>query len=358
MINKLSEQWNRLEERVGGVTSGESQEAEGLLGQVASVREILQKMCEVSVTRTSLKEAIREALLPIVRQYRDELFPELVELRRRLEASGEDPAALDVYRGESPRLADDVAVRLEGFEQRISELAASIDQRITQEQLAGSETRQDHRLQEVQEYLGRLEASVPKTAEVVAGEVESRLRKEIESMVEQLTGKLSEVQETLGRIEEFVPRREALEALERRLASLEGVLERAVAPEVRGLHERFAGLRQNIQEASQVLERTTGEVREALGRQLVELRTALHDGISRWESDQSQMHERLTSLRDTLRDQLGRLDDEVSKGKASLWGKLTKKEKGLKLSPEDFDDLSGKLEGIVSGLESIIARRK
>ena len=64
-------------------------------------------------------------------------------------------------------------------------------------------------------------------------------------------------------------------------------------------------------------------------------------------------------LRDTLRDQLGALTQQVDGAKSSFWGKVTgKKDAGLKLRGEDFEALSSRLEGIIGSLESVIAQKK
>ena len=91
---------------------------------------------------------------------------------------------------------------------------------------------------------------------------------------------------------------------------------------------------------------------------LDDLGLALKDVVSRWESDQSAMTERLGRLRDSLRDQLKDFNFQVEGEQKGLWNKLRgNKDPGLKLSSEEFDNLSGKLEGIISGLETVISKK-
>ncbi|MBN1443817.1 MAG: hypothetical protein JXA90_13990 [Planctomycetes bacterium] len=398
MIHKVSEQWNKIEGDAKQVEKPETEELERVLGQIRSVSKVLKRMCEVSVTRTSLKNAVREALLPIIREHRDELFPEIAEineLKRRLAIAESEAAASAAAQ---PALPPEFRERLESFESRIAKIAeletriqgdfTQLGERIDKEgesrrrdlaelkeslgqELQSGALSVEEKIGKVQEYLRQLETSIPQAAEKAAGEVETRLRREIEAMVEELGGKLSEVEEILRRIEEFVPRKEALEAVDRRLASLESTFERvagqvesieSATPEVRSLGDRFADLRRQISDVTDRLSVTTEGVtssRDALAARLDELQHVLRDGIDRWESDQSTMHERLSSLRDTLRDQLQGMGQQVAGAQASFWGKITgKKEPGLKLSAQDFDDLSSKLEGIIGGLEAIIARKK
>ena len=412
MMENVSEQWNEIERRVPADGDSDSEQLQDIVQQVGGVRDLLKKMCRASVTRTTLKAAVREALVPVIREHRDELFPELVELRRRLEAADEDPSALAVYEGgggaaaspdeladlrraneEQAREATDAAAtfrrRLEGFETRISQLGAQFRPNLAglrsdfdglteadsrhEEALAGladADVKQaeaiaeqgqalggiDGRIDEVRESLGELEATIPETAQKAANEVEMRLRKEIADMVEQLTERLAELKQTLGRLESTVPSRDMLVGLDQRLDRLEASFEKIAgvvessAPEVRALATRFEELRREIGEVSADLSRTgdgVGEVRQLFAAKLDEL-----------ESDQSAMHERLSNLRDTLRDQLGTFNEQVQAAEGSLWGKITgKKEAGLKLNAEEFDHLSGKLEGIITGLEKVIARR-
>ncbi|MEM7231338.1 MAG: hypothetical protein AAF517_04150 [Planctomycetota bacterium] len=432
---------------------------ENILGEIVGVRDVLKKMCKVSVTRTSLKNAVREALIPVIEEHRDQLFPEIVELRERLAQADDDPTALDPYRGtatsasqvEAAAATDDFVQRLKDFEARIERLS-ELDTKF-QDDLSTLETRQseqfdrlasdisslegrssgqvddlkatfkselegefkhgikseirdefdaklggefkdgfkaelkqeleeqlqserlsvDEKVAKVQDYLTQLESTMPQVAKDAAGEVESRLRAEIESMVEQLTEKMGEVKAVLDRLESFVPRKEQLEAVGQRLDSLEasfakvadqvGSIDSAVvstmAPEIASLNDRFSSLRTQITDATDSLQQTNGEVKSALSSRLGDLQSVLQDGITRWERDQSEMQERLTGLRDSLRDQLSGLSDQVATDKGSLWDKISgKKEAGVKLSGEAFDDLSTKLEGIIGGLEKVISKKK
>ena len=375
MINKISEEWSKIEQ---DLAKGESQELEKVREQILGVETTLKRMCQVSVTRTTVKNAIREALLPVIKEYRDELFPELVEVRRRLEAAGEDPSVLDIYRGELPAVVpEEIQRQLDGFGDRIQTLTSEVEDRVFREgqawRRAGEEFRAslltaEEKIQQVQDYLGQLEASIPEKANAAAGEVESRLRKEIDDMVEQLSGKLSDVQGVLRHIEEIMPHKELLESLDRRLGTLDTEFRKvsqqvgnidSITPEVQILGDRFASLRRQISDVNQTLAQGTGDFREAFGRRLDELQGILREGIDRWESDQSQTKERLCVLRDTLRDQLGALTQQVAGAKSSFWGKVTgKKDAGLKLRGEDFEALSGRLEGIIGSLESVIAQKK
>ena len=486
MIRRIAEQWDEVEEGIRPVGSADTDELRAILGQIGGVRDALRTMCRVSVTRTSLKNAVREALLPVIQEHRDELFPEVVELRRRLAAADDDPSVLDVYRVAAQGVAsqgvasqgeadvapgnDDTSVaaaaaaageelrqRLASFEARLAQLDSTwnsdrqaVDGRVervetglaqvgssvehqvgafrekvtqveanlgrvrenvgrveenvgrveanvgrietqlggVETQLGGVETkvgrveeslgsvaaelgRVEENLGGVAAELGRVEASIPHQAKAAADDVEARLRQEIREMVEQLTKRLADLEAILVRVEETVPTKGMLAAVDARLERLEATFARvstqvdsidAATPEVRALGERFREVRELIGQSTDSL-REAGEgvgaaLEGALGSRLSELDGVLRDGISRWESDQSQTFERMTSLRDVLRDQLSEFSRQVDEAQGSIWGKLTgKKEPGLKLSATEFDAVSEKLEGIISGLERLIAKR-
>ena len=70
------------------------------------------------------------------------------------------------------------------------------------------------------------------------------------------------------------------------------------------------------------------------------------------------MVERLSAIRDSLRDQFQSVTEQVQ-GQGNLWDKITGKKEGtLKLSKDDWERLSAKIEGIISGLESVLARKR
>jgi chromosome segregation ATPase len=195
-------------------------------------------------------------------------------------------------------------------------------------------------------------------------------------MVEQLSGRLDELREVLGRVETTVPTREQLAAVNDRLGRLEQSFDRvseqvttieASTPEVLALGERFQELRELVSSTSKSLEASgerassvlSSNLSQTLGTRIDELECAMRDGIRRWESDQSEVSERLGNLRDSLRDQLREFSSQVEGAQGSLWGKLTgKKDPGLKLSGDEFDALSDKLEGVITGIENVISKHK
>ena len=68
--------------------------------------------------------------------------------------------------------------------------------------------------------------------------------------------------------------------------------------------------------------------------------------------------ERLSALRDTLRDQLRAVGERVEGAQGGLLRKLTGNPGGVKLSKDDWDHVSTKIEGIISGLEAILAKKQ
>ncbi len=71
------------------------------------------------------------------------------------------------------------------------------------------------------------------------------------------------------------------------------------------------------------------------------------------------MSQRLGNLRDSLRDQLADFNQQVEDEQKGFWSKLRgSKDPGLTLSSEEFCSLSGKLEGIITGLDTVISKKK
>ena len=409
MMEPVRKKWTEVERGPGsrqgadGAPDLASSSDEDMRRQIGDVGSMLRKMCKASVTRKTLKEAVREALFPIIQEHRDELFPELAELRRRLAMADRDPTALDALRdasapeGQAMAAAQSVASqiaesagesdgvlrrRIEGVHERLNQLDEQFRTRLeglrsdfdslqTADESNATEIRQfkeqiDEQIRHVRSSMGELEASVPKTAETAAAEVESRLREEIAKMMEQLDGKLDQLGELLGRIERTVPSKTLVEGLDGRLDRIEKVFQtvsdrvESTTPEIQSLAGRFDALRAQIGTVSSDLRETgdgVGKVRELFGGRLDELQTELRRGIDRWESSESGRIRRLTEMRDGLREQLAEFQQQLDSKEASLWGKIRgKKDNALKLRAEEFDALHGKLEGVVRGLEKVIER--
>jgi DNA repair exonuclease SbcCD ATPase subunit len=232
------------------------------------------------------------------------------------------------------------------------------------------------RIGEVRGELGRLlsdlAASVPAIAGDKAAESEARLRKEIDAMLARVAEQLTQLRELLTSVGEGMSRREAVEDVRDRLArverSLDGVSGRvesldSLPRELAAIGGRFEEVRASIGDLGQRLGASgtaVGALHEALVQGHGELQALVRGGIQRWENDQSHMLERLGAIRDTLRDQLRSLGDRVEVAQhGGLLAKLTGRREGsVKLSRDEWDHVSTKLEGIISGLESILAKKQ
>lgn len=230
--------------------------------------------------------------------------------------------------------------------------------------------------------------------------VEQTLRKELEEMVQGLANQLVELREILSRVDTTLlettgPQRQAIQAVQMGLGELEDRLESrfgrmtaqvaqvaekvegvtqdvgrvsagvdhidALTPELRSLAGRFTEVRQGLQAVAGKVgesDRDVLHLKDTVTERLGELKRLVHEGIERWEEDQSNTTERLSGLRDTLRDQLNEVSVQFKKTQKSLLGKVMRKEPGLKLSRGEWDQLSGKIEDIVSGLEGILAKKR
>ncbi|HVR74132.1 MAG TPA: hypothetical protein VMT52_07365 [Planctomycetota bacterium] len=220
-------------------------------------------------------------------------------------------------------------------------------------------------------WLSRLEESFPAALDERARDVEEALRKEIDAMVTDLSAKLSDLGGVLRRMEGLLPRKDAFDSLDERLLRLEDGLLKvashvesvdALTPDMRTMGERVAALRDQLSALSGDVGEAGGRVAELKGffsGGLGELKGLLDAGIQRWESDQSQTLERLSAIRDSLRDQLRAVGDRVAAAQGGLLRRLSgKADGGVKLTKDDWDRVSTKLEGIISGLESVLARKQ
>ena len=393
MIQKISDQWDGVEKDVDRVGSPEGQQLEAVAQKVKDVRTALHTMCQASVTRTTLKEAVREVVVSLIEERGDELFPELKDLRGRLtqvDAGQGSTAASSAGVAGVRASVDELRARLDSIEARAGELGTSLDDGLGALQLDVNEVRSvvagtgrqvndeleviSEMIMDIEEGLVQLKQSIPGTAKTVMGELEVRLGKEISEMMEQLTAQIGELKEMLGRVEESVPSRGMVESLGEEVGQRLGRIEEtfskvsvqvehidSTTPEIESMGARFRELREQTAAAQEELGRNSegvAEIRSTLGGRLDELELALKDVVSRWESDQSAMAERLSRLRDSLRDQLNDFNFQVEGEQKGLWNKLRgNKDPGLKLSAEEFDNLSGKLEGIISGLETVISKK-
>ena len=393
MIQKISDQWDGVEKDLTRVGNPEGQQLEAVAQKVKDVRRALHTMCQASVTRATLKEAVREAVVSLIEERGDELFPELKDLRGRLAdaaaGQGSTAASSADVAGVSESV-DELRARLDSIEARAGELGISLDDGLGTLQLDVNEVRSvvdgtgrqvndeveviSEMIMDIEEGLVQLKQSIPETAKTVMGELEVRLGKEISEMMEQLTAQIGELKEMLGRVEESVPSRGMVESLgaevgqrlgriEETFSKVSGQVEHidSTTPEIESMGVRFRELREQTAAAQEELVRNSegvAEIRSTLGGRLDELELALKDVVSRWENDQSAMAERLSRLRDSLRDQLHDFNLQVEGEQKGLWNKLRgNKDPGLKLSAEEFDSLSGRLEGIISGLETVISKK-
>ena len=357
MIQKVSKDWSEVEAAATRLEGDDSEEVNRLVQEISGVRQVLSRMCQVSVTRTTLKEAVREALFSVIAEHRSELFPELEGLDDKIlsavgkAAEGELPASVLAPAG----VPEEVTERMDVFEERVARLAA----------LREDVSRLDERLDALQGEVQTVQGEVRETQGA-----EQELRKEIEQMVEALTEKLSEVQSMLARMETNLPERQAVDEIGARIGRMEEQLGElmprvsdldSVTPEIRSLAARFTEVRQYLEKISgEVGEGNEGarQTRQALAERLAQLEGTLNAGIERWEEDQSATRDRLAGIRDTLRAQLEEVGAQAQSAKQGFVGKLMKKEPKVKLKQEELSALSTKIQGIVEGLDGILAGKQ
>lgn len=399
MIKKVSEQWEAVDGDADSLRNSNKQELKSVADKVGEVRQALRSMCKASVTRTTLKEAVSTALEEILRERGEELVTSIPGLQERL--AGSD-ATSQAGAAEAMASVDQLRERLDAIEAKVSLVVESGDERLgafdsqirdelsrVSDDVTGLRSHIDgvdnqvrdelnlvsNGIVEIKKGLGELEESVPETAKSVLSELEFRLRKEISEMIEQLTLYVGELKEMLGRVEERTPSRAMLESMgadvSQRLERIEQSFSRvstqvehidSTTPVIENMGESFRQLHEQTASAQLELNRNTEgveEIRVTLGSRLDELEGVLREVLGNWDSDQSEMAERLSTLRDSLRDQLKDFHQQVEGEQTGIWNKLRgNKEPGLRLSGEEFGSLSGKLEGIITGLETVISKKK
>ncbi len=399
MIKKVSEQWETVDGDADSLRNADKRQLKSVADKVGEVRQALRTMCKASVTRTTLKEAVSAALDEVLRERGEELLASIPGFEERLAASD---AASQAGAVDAMASVDQLRERLDSIETKISLVAESGDKRLgafdsqLRDELrlvsddltdlrsgtdaARSQVRDElglvsEGIVEIEKGLGELEESVPETAKSLLSELEFRLRKEISEMIEQLTVYVGELKEMLGRVEEQAPSRAMLENMgadvSQRLERIEQSFSRvstqvehidSATPVIENMGERFRHLHEQTASAQLELNRNTEgvkEIRMTLGSRLDELEVILRQVVDNWNSDQSEMAERLSTLRDSLRDQLQDFHHQVEDEQKGIWNKLRgNRDPGLSLSSEEFGSLSGKLEGIITGLETVIARKK
>ncbi|MCH2583106.1 MAG: hypothetical protein MK133_18135, partial [Planctomycetes bacterium] len=232
MIQKISDQWDGVEKDVDRVGSPEGQQLEAVAQTVKDVRTALHTMCQASVTRTTLKEAVREVVVSLIEERGDELFPELKDLQGRLAQAEAGQGSTEVSSAGVAGVRESVderRARLDSIEARAGELGTSLDEGLGVLQLDVNEVRAvvagtgrqvndeleviSEMIMDIEEGLVQLKQSIPETAKTVMGELEVRLGKELSEMMEQLTAQIGELKEILGRVEESVPSTGMVESL-------------------------------------------------------------------------------------------------------------------------------------------------
>ncbi len=138
MIDKASEDWDQvkgslarnrgqIDQRLTEPAVKANDFEKVVLKQIGGVRDVLKKMCQVSVTRTTLRKAVREVLMPLIDEHRDELFPEfaeLDELKRSVERNRAKykRATIGFFR-RAPKVPDEVREQLQEFEDKLRRIA-------------------------------------------------------------------------------------------------------------------------------------------------------------------------------------------------------------------------------------------
>ncbi len=409
MIKKLHEEWERLTEEVRAVPGSENSQSHQVLERMNAVSSALRRLTQGSVTRTTLSQAVRDALTDILRGEGDLLFPELASLKDRFASLEEQlgrsaptdskPAvegvqtALKTLAGE---VAGDVARlngRLQGFEgalesklqaleerilDRLSKLPANLPaspggqsppQGVDQGQRAAFE-RLEARVEESQ---GRA-ALLHERLDTVQGALLARFE-ELSGLVGTEEKQRAALGQDLSSVDDHLA--EGLKDLEGRVVGRMGELETSLTSVTCALETR---LRQSLAAAETRLAETDGklEARFLTGVQphVASLRAELLAKIaevvaaqseietrlrSQWGSEMYQLEEKVTALVDLVgqvhaalptRQLLEGLDDRLFRIE-SRFRTVTDQLEGLESAMPELKSLSEQLTGIRGDLNGL-----
>lgn len=154
-------------------------------------------------------------------------------------------------------------------------------------------------------------------------ELESRLGQEISGIIEQLTLDIDGVKRMLGRVEDTVSTKDMGEEVNQRLGWIEESFLKvsdlvrysdSTTPEIESLEAHFTQLREQVASVQAELRRNNQGVVEiggAFGNRLDDLEGILQQVITKWESDQSEMAQRLSHLQGFPAESKGQEIDQI-----------------------------------------------
>ena len=156
-------------------------------------------------------------------------------------------------------------------------------------------------------------------------ELESRLCREISGIIGQLTLDIGGVKQVLGRVKQTIPTKEMGEEVNHRLRRIEDSFLRvsdlvqhieSTTPEIENLEVHFTQLREQVASAQAELHRNSQgvvEIGDAFGSRLDELEGILQQVIAKWDTEQSEMAQRLNHLQDFKPDQLNDFNERLGR---------------------------------------------
>ncbi len=271
MDDQSLERWRDAVRRTKKALADSDPEAvHSLLKQLSGVQSALGKLAEGTVSRTTLAEAVSEALRRLLREDRAGLLPELDELLARVEASENVSDQLQDVRLEFSRLVE----KLEGDLQR--RIASSVEQ--TDGALA-------QKLDDLKVMVGTLPTLIParNLLRKLADRLD-RMQREIEQTLQRCRGELSAHVEAsdLSRADlekGLASANDALRRLEARVDAQSLELHAAVEALARAredLPDRRSESRDPEEERRRSSERLE---REVLRRLALDLRDVLREGL-------------------------------------------------------------------------------
>jgi chromosome segregation ATPase len=400
----------RLEEALGEVTRRDEEaagRAEGLRSELGGRVEGLAGELEALRSRAGEIEAqARDAVEAIGRDLESRLNGRVEEVAADLRHAGEELASklreeisqLSALGNELETADDNLAEGLRDLELRMGGRIDGVESAALSRQealeaglsksLAGGETRMREAQGQFERQLSAtLGAQIATLSHEFSQRIESleiglaglgseaqRLQKEMDTLMEQIEEKVTLLVDMVGQIQSGIPSRQLFEGLDERLGKIEGRVrtvsdqigawEESLA-ELKLLGEQLAGIRGEVGGLGADLSSSSKESSELLNifsRKIQDLQDLLRSAQERWESDRSNSRQRLSDLRDSLRDQLRSVIERSEgggQGPIQLLGKLlARPDGGLRLGLEEWERLRTRLTMVIDGLEALLTESR
>ncbi len=270
MINKLHEEWEKVSEEARAAAEQDPSRRQEILSRMGALTDAFRKLTKSSVTRTTLSQAVRDALKEILMK---EPLPEIAALQEEIGELRKLMETMLQSTGGSPEVAD-----------QLERVAA--DQLKTSEEITATINGQTAKIEEQATRLAALSQDLTSA--------DDHLAEGLKDLEHRLTERLSNLESaSASRVEALDGSlRQSMAAAETRLAEAQDQLEARISSEVQAissktqgeLAERIAKIEAALPELRAMEERLKTEMDKAMD-QLAEKMNTLVDSVNQIQSD-------------------------------------------------------------------------